>query len=98
MSLDFDATITLNDHHLAVAGLSDRRAAVVEAVRQAVDRMEGAGWIDVEALSYPLGCQGWVIVHPCGHCRTPDTLHWRELRHQVEAVAMAAVAAARAPF
>jgi len=56
MSLDFDAMITLNGHHLAAAGLSDRRAAAVKAVRQAVDWMEGAGWIDVEAQSYPLGC------------------------------------------
>ncbi len=45
----FDATITLNDHHLAAAGLTGRKAEAVEAVRQAVERMEGAGWIGVDA-------------------------------------------------
>jgi hypothetical protein len=31
MGLGFDATITLNDHYLAAAGLSDRRAEAVDA-------------------------------------------------------------------
>jgi hypothetical protein len=35
MSLDFDATITLNDHHLAAEGLSGHIAEAVEAVRPA---------------------------------------------------------------
>lgn len=48
----FDATITLNDHHLDAAGLSGRQAEAVAAVRQAVEGMEGAGWIGVEAQSY----------------------------------------------
>ena len=33
MAHDFDATITLNDHHLAAAGLTGRHAEAVEAVR-----------------------------------------------------------------
>jgi hypothetical protein len=33
MARDFDATITLNDHHLDTAGLTGRKAEPVEAVR-----------------------------------------------------------------
>jgi hypothetical protein len=39
-----------------------------------------------------------VLVYPRGHCVTPDTPCWRELQHRVEAVAMAALVAAGAPF
>ena len=83
----FDATITLDDHHLDTAGLSDREAEATAAVREAVERMEGAGWIDVEAQSYPPELPGWVIVYPRGRCFTPDTPVWRALQHQVETVA-----------
>jgi hypothetical protein len=55
MPRDFEATITLNDHHLDTAGLSDRKCKAVAAVREAIARMEGAGWIDVEAESFPPG-------------------------------------------
>jgi hypothetical protein len=48
MPRDFDPTITLNDHHLAAAGLTGRKAEAVEAVREAVGRMDGAGWFDVD--------------------------------------------------
>jgi hypothetical protein len=95
---EFDSTITLNDHHLAATGLSDRRADAVEAVRVAVEWMNGAGWIDVEAQSNPPSCHGWVIVYPRGHSITPETAEWRALRHRVEAVAMAAMTAAGTPF
>jgi hypothetical protein len=64
MPHDFDATITFNDHHLAAAGLTCRKAEAVEAVREAVERMDGAGWIDVEPESYPPSAAGWVIVPP----------------------------------
>jgi hypothetical protein len=43
MPYDFNATITLNDHQLDTAGLSDRKYKAVAAVREAVARMEGAG-------------------------------------------------------
>jgi hypothetical protein len=58
MPHDFDATITFNDHHLAAAGLTCRKAEAVEAVREAVERMDGAGWIDVEPESYPPSAAG----------------------------------------
>jgi hypothetical protein len=49
-AMDFDATITLlNDRHFATTGLFVRRAACPVAVRQMVEQMAGAGWIDVEA-------------------------------------------------
>jgi hypothetical protein len=41
--MDFDAVITLNDHHLAAAGLSDLKTEAVAAVR-----MAGAGWMRTE--------------------------------------------------
>jgi hypothetical protein len=48
-SLPFDATITLGDHHLAAAGLDPQQRPVttVDVVRNAVQRMDGASWIDV---------------------------------------------------
>jgi hypothetical protein len=94
----FDATITLNDHHLEAAGLSGCKAQAVEAVREAVARMDGAGWIDVKPQRYPAWAPGWVIVYPQGRCVTPDTPEWRELRHRVEAVASTALVAASEPF
>jgi hypothetical protein len=58
----FDATTTLNNHHLGDAGLADRAPDAVAAVRQAVRTMPGAGWIDVEAYPYPPDMPGWVFV------------------------------------
>jgi hypothetical protein len=98
MPHDFDATITLNDHHLAAAGLTSRKAEAVEAVRQAVERMDGAHWIGVDAQSYPQELPGWVIVYPRGWCVTPDTPEWEEVLHRVEAVVTAALVAAGTPF
>ena len=93
---EFDATITLNDHHLSTAGLSGPEA--VTAVRQAVERMVGAGWIDVAACSYPPDTPGWVILYPPGRATAPDRPEWQELRRQVEAIAIAALVGAGAPF
>jgi len=81
---DFDATITLKDQHLAAAGLTGRKAEAVEAVREAVERMDGAHWMGVDAQSYPPVLPGWVIVYPRGWCVTPDTPEYRELREGVE--------------
>jgi hypothetical protein len=92
----FDATITLNDHHLATSGLSGPEA--VAAVRHAVECMDGAGWIDVEAQSYPATLPGWVILHPPGLFAAPDTSDWRDLQHTVEAMATAALAGAGTPL
>ncbi len=92
----FDATITLNDHHLVAAGLAT--PAAVTAVREAVERMGGAGWIDVEAQTYPPGLPGWVIVYPQGHCIVPDAPAWCQLRRAVEEVAVAALVGAGKPF
>ena len=93
----FDAVITLNDHQLDAAGLTGR-AGEAAAVRQAIERMDGAGWIDVEAQSYPPGLPGWVVVYPRGRCSTPQTPAWCERRRQVEAAATAALMVAGAPF
>jgi hypothetical protein len=46
ITTSFDATITLNDHHHRDAGLSTRKADAVAAVRTAIERMVGAGWIE----------------------------------------------------
>jgi hypothetical protein len=96
--MDFEAVITLNDHHLAAAGLSGQKTAAVAAVRQAVEKMAGAGWIDVEAHSYPATLPGWVILYQPGRGAPPDTATWRELRHTVEVVATAALVGAAVPF
>jgi hypothetical protein len=60
-------------HEAPAVTVSDRKHQAVAAVREAVERMDGAGWIDVEAQSYPPGASGWVIVYPQGRCTTPDT-------------------------
>jgi hypothetical protein len=75
----FDATITLNDHHLAAAGLSDKPGEAVAAVRQAVQCMDGAGWIDVEAHYFPPTLPGWVILYARGQSVMPETAEWRNL-------------------
>ena len=51
--INFDASITLNDHHLIEAGLSKYPADAVAAVRTVIEHMDGGGWIDVEPHSYP---------------------------------------------
>jgi hypothetical protein len=87
--IPFDATITLNDQHLEWSGLS--AAAAVAAVRQAVERMDGAGWIDVEAQSYPASLPGWVGLHPPASFAAPDTSDWQDLRKSIETIATAAL-------
>jgi hypothetical protein len=74
---EFDATITLNDHHLSTSGLSGPEAVI--AVRQAIERMNGAGWIDVAAWSYPPR-HAWLgdplparASHGTGHARMAGT-------------------------
>jgi hypothetical protein len=96
--MDFDATITLNDHHLAAASLTDRPAEAVAAVRRAVERMPGAGWINVEAHYFPPHTPGWVTLYLASHGAPPDTPEWQELQRSVERVAKAALVAAAVPF
>jgi hypothetical protein len=91
----FDTCITLNDRHLAAAGLTGRAAEAVKAVREAVGRMDGAGWIDVEAQPYPPELPGWVILRTPGRSDAPDTPAWRELVRQVEETATGALTEAR---
>jgi hypothetical protein len=97
-SPSFDACITLNDHHLAAAGLTGRKGEAVKAVRDAVGRMDGADWVDVVAESYPPELPGWVILYSPGRSDWPDTAAWWELVQLVEDVATAAMVAAGAPF
>ena len=87
----FDATITLNDHHLAAAGLDRTADVAIAAVRQAVGSIYGAGWIDVEAHSYPAKLAGWVILYSPGRAVAPDTADWRGLLRMVEGLATAAL-------
>ena len=60
--------------------------------------MDGAGWIDVEAHSYPSTVPGWVILYRPGRGAPADTPAWRELRRTVEVVATAALIGAGVPF
>jgi hypothetical protein len=92
-TISFDAVITLNDHHLEAAGLTKRKALAVAAVREAVGRMDGAHWIDVEAETFPAWASGWVILYPWGRSDRPDTPEWRKLLALVEGVATAAAGA-----
>jgi hypothetical protein len=77
--------------------MSDRPADAVDAVRQAVQRITGAGWIDVEALSYPPAIPGWVILYEPGRGSAPDITEWRDLHREVEAMATAALVGAGKP-
>ena len=94
MPTSFDATITLNDHHLATVGLSARRAEAVVAVRKAVQDMDGAGWIDVEAQPFPPDLDCSVILYPSGRSDRFDTPAWQTLHQKVEQTALAALRAA----
>jgi hypothetical protein len=94
----FDATIALNDRHLAAAGLTGRQAEAAAAVRRAVQRMDGAGYIDIEEqFARPPHWPGWVAVNPLGRSITPDTPEWREIWRTVEVTATAALMSAGAP-
>ncbi len=81
----FDAVITLNDHHIALSGLSGAEA--IAAVRRAVEAMPGARQVRVEAESYPLHLPGWVLVYPIRRGRSSYPL-----RRAVEDKATAALA------
>jgi len=70
----FDTTIALSDRHLNARMLSDRKDQAVPAIRDNIERMDGAGWIDPEAQSYPPGTVGCVVVYPPGRCVTADRL------------------------
>jgi hypothetical protein len=78
--------------------LSCRKDNAIAAVREAVERMDGAGWIGVAARRYPPGAAGWVIACPPGRCGTPGTPEWAELRQWVETVATNPLLAAGAPL
>jgi hypothetical protein len=97
--LKFDASITIGPHHFIAGGLEGRHKVVLDAVRKAVRAIEGADWIDVAAQNYPPECPGWVTLYQAGHSGpTPDTPALRDLHKNVEAVALAAMVAAGAPF
>ena len=85
----FDAFITLSNHHIQAARLP--LPVAVAAVRVAVQQMQGARWIDVEADFNPPTLPHWVIVLPRGRSVTPDDQTARELQRKVEATATAAL-------
>jgi hypothetical protein len=91
MTITFDACIMINDHHLATAGLTGRRAEAVAPVRTAVQGMDGAGWIDVEAQYFPPHQAPWVVLYECCRSNTPDTPAWQTLQRMAEEVATAAL-------
>jgi hypothetical protein len=97
ITASFDASITLNDHHLAMAGRSTPKADAVAAVRMAIEQMDGSGWIDVEAQPYPPEMAGWVILYRPGRSDRPDTAAWRALSQRVEENAVAALRAVEGP-
>ena len=70
----------------------------IVAVRAAVERMDGAHWIGVDAQSYPPDLLGWVIAYPRGWCVTPDTPEWCELRQRVESAVTAVLVPVGTPF
>jgi hypothetical protein len=74
----FVAAIIIGHHHLAAAAVDPElpQASITHAVRSSVERIPGAGWIDVEVQDYPPECWGWVIVYPAGQSGTPDTREW----------------------
>jgi hypothetical protein len=59
----------------------------------AVECMDGASWIDVEAADFPPTCPGWVTLHPRGSSGTQDTPAWHDVRRRVEETVKAALAA-----
>jgi hypothetical protein len=89
----FDAAIMLNDHHLAMVALSTRKADAVAAVWTAIERMDGAGWVVVEAQSHSPELEDWVTLSPRGRSDMPDRPEWRALRQKVEEIALAALRA-----
>jgi hypothetical protein len=98
-TLEFDATITISDCHLIAAGLCGRGTEAVAMVRQAIEGITGAGWIDVVASDFPPSLNhSWIVIYPRGRCITPETPLWTELRRRVEETARTALLVAGAPF
>ncbi len=89
--MEFDAIITINDHHLEAAGLTGCKAVAVAAVRQAVERIAGAGWIDVAAHYFPPETPGWVTLYPRDEATRTDGPEWRDLASKVEQIALMAL-------
>jgi hypothetical protein len=73
------------------AGLFGCPADAVAAVRTAIGHMDGAGWIDVEAHSYPRHLGEWVVLYRPGRDDRPETPEWRTLQQKVEQTALAAL-------
>jgi hypothetical protein len=66
----FDATITISAQRLEAAGLAGRYEDAEVAVRQAVERIEGAAWIDVMATAIPIPPRYPIsVVYPRGCCQ-----------------------------
>lgn len=88
--IEFDVTVGLCAWHLRGRADADPTGAVA-AIREAIERLPGANWIDVEFWGPCSATANWVQVYPRGRCFTPDGSSWRRLKDDVERLALAAI-------
>ena len=69
---EFDATVTLHDRLLAIAGLAERAGEAIEVARRAVESVEGSKRIDVRTEPYRQGLF-WIEIYPPGQYSMPET-------------------------
>jgi hypothetical protein len=94
-TIAFDAVITLHKRHIVAAGLSGRDADAIDAVRTAVEAMDGAAIIDVETYPFPTRLADWVVLYPKVDV---DALSMQTLRQSVQMIALEALQAVGQPY
>ena len=98
-AVTFDAVITL--HKRPPRGrrsFSGREADAVAAVRAAVEAMEGACSIDVEAYSFPTQLDDLVVLYPQDQYDRLQGWELETLHRKVEEVALAALQDVGLPY
>jgi hypothetical protein len=87
--MNWDASIDIGSAHLEPGCPAPGEA--VQRVRQAVERMPGAGSISV-AWCGAVPAKGWLRVYPRGHYLEPEGPEWECVRRQVQRIVALALA------
>ncbi len=85
----WDASIDIGPAHLEPGCPAPGEA--VQRVRQAVERMPGAGAVSV-AWCGPIPAKGWLRVYPRGQYLEPEGPEWERVRRQVQRTVALALA------
>lgn len=102
IQIAFDATIDLLGHHLDDAGIPPNRSQeALEAVRDAVCGLPGAGWVDIayQGRLSPTLCRSigdrWITLYRPGSAKAQEGPEWNLVRRGIEKRIREALAAVR---